>query len=172
MSAPECTKVIDGQLYELVSPKPTSIAHFLMSSFRIGRGGELAFVLSPAAPACNLTAMRYWVVEQLIDIATHRADNTLMVELELRLWDHLSRFRTTEALLNLDIPTDIARDLKMPLPSWQPIPSTVTCDPHKRKPRDWTKHSSPKSMASHTAPCTNPHTNTTHTAEKSNVQID
>ena len=172
MSAPECTKVIDGQLCRLVSPRPSSIAHFLMDSFRIGRGGDLAFVLCPTAPACNLTAMRSWVVEQLIDIENHRADNTLMVELELRLWDHLSRFQNTEALLNLDIPTDMARHLKMPLPYWEPTPATVTCDPQKRRPRDWTKHSSPNSMASHTAPCTNPHTDTTHTAEKSNVQID
>jgi hypothetical protein len=172
MSAPEQTRMINDQLHRLVSPKISSLATFLRLTFHIGSGDDCAFMLSPEAPACNQTAMRHWVTRQLIDIATHRPDNTLMVELELRLWDQLSRFRMDESMLSLEVPTRMAINLKMPLPYWEPVPTAVACDPSKRLPREWAKQAAPEPAATHIRSGARRQTDSSRTPETDNVRSD
>lgn len=170
MSARQTDRAV-SLAHRLVAPSAASIAAHLVGVFQIPSGADLALGLAPEAPACNHTALCCWVRLELARMADRAPVANVLVAIEERLLEHLQALWPDRAG-EVEVPSPAALASALPRPYWEPIQSTVTCDPHKRQPRDWTKHSSPKSMANHATPCTNPHTDTTHTAEKSNVQID
>ena len=112
----------DYQKYRLVSPGTAAITNHLVHSFQIPPGGELAWALDWKAPACNHTAVRYWVHRQLADIASDPVDN-LLVALEQRLLSVLQDV-FPDAGGAVDIPSERALQSTLPLPRWE---RTVGC---------------------------------------------
>lgn len=120
MSASPIMKTADGALYRLVTPNIAAIAGILKRTFQIPEGGDLALVLSHHAPACNDSALRLWVSEQLVEIASNPVDN-LLVALEERLLERLLHAVPDGSFIDVAVPSKFARSTPLPLPFWKLI---------------------------------------------------
>jgi len=126
MSGPNMI-VIDGQLHRLVTPNIGALTRFLKREFQIPDGCDFARLLAPEGPACNDACLRQWVQAQMVDLANHPLDedDNLMVTLEERLLKAVIDRLPYEYPINLDIPSQFARNSKFPFPFWAPIPASV-----------------------------------------------
>ena len=135
--------MIHREGYRLLSPNPASIAGRLAVTFQIPPGGDLASVLAPEAPACNRTALRYWVRRQLAEIASDPVDN-LMVALEQRLLETLQE-TFPGACGELDVPSAAAMASSLPQPAWEPTDSCMP--PKNRRSRSIPQRSRPSPIS-------------------------
>ena len=119
------------EAYRLVAPGAAVIAGHLMRVFQIPSGAELAIYLAAKAPACNATALRYWVRIELARMADSDPVANVLVALEKRLLKHLQAL-WPDAAGEVEVPSAAALASRLPPPYWE---SSLACAPPVRGQR-------------------------------------